>query len=194
MNRLGPEVEKRVKRMENRVERVSHILLCMDGYWGHRLECCPTPFGYIVITNIFEVDIQNTTMNGLNKATLIGNLGKDPVSQILEGGIHLAKFTLATSESYKDEKGIRHTETEWHNIIAWRGLAEVATKYLKKGSSVYIEGKIKTRSYEDKAGAKKYVTEIIADNLIMLDKAEMANDLPPAVARKNIELDTDLPF
>ncbi len=166
----------------------------MDGYWGHRLECCPTPFGYIVVTNIFEVDIQNTTMNGLNKATLIGNLGKDPEIQLLEGGIHLAKFTLATSESYKDDKGTKHTETEWHNIIAWRGLAQVAGKYLKKGSTVYIEGKIKTRSFEDKTGVKKYVAEIIAETLIMLDKAEKANEAPPIATRKDIELDTDLPF
>jgi single-strand DNA-binding protein len=111
-------------------------------------------------------------MRGLNKVTLIGNLGKDPETQVLEGGIHLAKFTLATSESYKDDKGEMHTDTEWHNIITWRNLAEVVGKYLKKGSSIYIEGKIKTRSYEDKAGVKKYATEIIADNLIMLDKAD----------------------
>jgi len=109
-------------------------------------------------------------MRGLNKATLIGNLGKDPERQVLEGGIHLAKFTLATSESYNDEKGNKHTETEWHSIIAWRSLAEVAGKYLKKGSMVYVEGKIKTRSFEDKAGVKKYVTEIVAEQLILLDK------------------------
>jgi len=109
-------------------------------------------------------------MRGLNKVTLIGNLGKDPETQILEGGIHLAKFTLATSESYKDDKGNKHTETEWHTVLAWRSLAEVVGKYLKKGSTVYVEGKIKTRTYDDKTGVKKMVTEIIADSLIMLDK------------------------
>lgn len=102
---------------------------------------------------------------------LIGNLGKDPEIQQLEGGYTVAKFSLATSESYKDKEGNTKTETEWHNVVAWRSLAEVAGKYLKKGSTIYLEGKIKTRNYEDKAGVKKYVTEIIADSLIMLDKS-----------------------
>ena len=110
-------------------------------------------------------------MKGLNKVTLIGNLGKDPEVQTLETGIILAKFSLATSESYKDSEGVKQTQTEWHNIIVWRSLAEVAGKYLRKGSTIYLEGKIKTRSYEDKDGNKKYVTEIIADNFIMLGKA-----------------------
>ena len=120
-------------------------------------------------------------MRGLNKVTLIGNLGKDPEIQVLDGGIHLAKFTLATSESYRDDKGDQHTDTEWHNIVTWRNLAEVVGKYLKKGSSIYVEGKIKTRSYEDKAGVKKYVTEIIADNLIMLDKADAKPSSKPEI-------------
>lgn len=109
-------------------------------------------------------------MRGLNKVMLIGNLGKDPEVQTLEGGIAVAKFSLATTESYKDDKGETHSQTEWHSIVAWRSLAEVAGKYLHKGSTIYLEGKIKTRNYEDKAGVKKYVTEIIADSLIMLDK------------------------
>lgn len=79
---------------------------------------------------------------------------------------------MSTSESYKDDKGNLHTDTEWHNVVVWRSLAEVVGKYLKKGSAIYLEGKIKTRNYEDKEGMKKYVTEIIAENLIMLDKAE----------------------
>ena len=109
-------------------------------------------------------------MRGLNKVMLIGNLGKDPEVQTLEGGIAVAKFSLATTESYKDDKGETHSQTEWHSIVAQRSLAEVVGKYLKKGSTIYLEGKIKTRSYEDKTGAKKQVTEIIADSLIMLDK------------------------
>jgi len=109
-------------------------------------------------------------MRGLNKVTLIGNVGKDPETQVLEGVNCVAKFTLATSESYKNDKGNKQTETEWHSIIAWRSLAEVAGKYLKKGSMVYVEGNIKTRSFENKAGVKKYVTQIIADSLILLDK------------------------
>jgi len=136
-------------------------------------------------------------VRGLNKATLIGQLGKDPETQVLDGGIHLAKFTLATSESYKDEKGNKHTETEWHSIIAWRSLAELSGKYLKKGSLVYVEGKIKTRSFEDKAGIKKYVTEIIAHSLILLDKGsfgQKSDEAKTSIEAKDIELDTDLPF
>ncbi|MCU0450994.1 MAG: single-stranded DNA-binding protein [Bernardetiaceae bacterium] len=109
-------------------------------------------------------------MRGLNKVTLIGNLGKDPEVQALEGGVSVAKFSLATSESYRDKDGVLQTDTEWHNIVAWRGLADLAAKYLRKGSSIYLEGKLKTRSYEDKEGQKKYVTEIIAEQIIMLDK------------------------
>lgn len=111
-------------------------------------------------------------MRGLNKVTLIGNLGKDPEVRKLEGNVSVAKFTLATSESYKDENGQTHTHTEWHNVVLWRGLADLSEKYLKKGSTVCIEGKLRTRSYEDKAGDKKYVTEIICDNVIMLDKKD----------------------
>jgi len=111
-------------------------------------------------------------MKGLNKVTLIGNLGKDPELQTLNDNIKVAKFSLATTESYKDDKAVLHSETEWHSIVAWRNLAELVGKYLKKGSSIYLEGKLKTRSYEDKTGVKKYVTEIIAESFIMLDKPE----------------------
>ncbi len=109
-------------------------------------------------------------MKGLNKVTLIGNLGKDPEIQILEGAIKVAKFSLATTETYKDDKGQTHSNTEWHTIILWRGLADLTEKYLVKGSLVYVEGKLKTRSYDDKAGNKKSVTEIIAEQVILLDK------------------------
>ncbi|MCP9770246.1 single-stranded DNA-binding protein [Lacihabitans sp. LS3-19] len=111
-------------------------------------------------------------MKGLNKVTLIGNLGKDPELRKLEGDIAVVKLTLATTEGYKDEKGQTHTHTEWHNVVLWRGLAEMAEKYLKKGSMVCIEGKLRTRSYEDKNKEKRFVTEVIGDNVIMLDKKE----------------------
>lgn len=110
-------------------------------------------------------------MKGLNKVTLIGNLGKDPEISTLEGDIALAKFTLSSNESYKDQNGNTQTITDWHNIVAWRNMAEKVGKYLHKGSHIYMEGKIKTRSYEDKDGTKRYVTEIIADSFIMLDKS-----------------------
>lgn len=111
-------------------------------------------------------------MKGLNKVLLLGNLGKDPEVQTLEGNIKVAKFTLATTEGYKDENGQVHSQTEWHNIVLWRGLSELAEKYLKKGSMVHVEGKNRTRSYEDKQGVKRYVTEVVGEEIIMLDKKE----------------------
>ena len=101
---------------------------------------------------------------------LIGNLGKDPDMQFLEGNIGVAKFSLATTETYKDRSGRLISQTEWHTIVLWRGLAELAQKYLHRGSLVYIEGRLKTRSWEDKEGNKKFAMEIVGDNLIMLDK------------------------
>ncbi len=109
-------------------------------------------------------------MRGLNKVTLIGNLGNAPAIQTLEGNIKVAKFSLATTENFKDTNGQNHSTTDWHNIILWRGLADLAEKYLHKGSLVYVEGKLKTRSFDDKDGQRKYVTEIVAEQLIILDK------------------------
>ena len=101
---------------------------------------------------------------------LIGNLGRDPDVQFLEGNIAVAKFTLATTETFKDRAGKLVSQTEWHTVVLWRGLAELAQKYLHKGSLVYIEGRLRTRSWEDKEGHKKFATEVVGDNLIMLDK------------------------
>lgn len=109
-------------------------------------------------------------MRGLNKVTLIGNLGNDPEFQKLEGEVGVAKFSLATTESFKDKNGQSHSTTEWHTIVLWRSLAELAHKYLQKGSLIYLEGKLKTRHYEDREGNRRYVTEVIAEQLIMLDK------------------------
>ncbi|MFM7217500.1 MAG: single-stranded DNA-binding protein [Bacteroidota bacterium] len=106
-------------------------------------------------------------MSGVNKVILVGNVGKDPEVKYLEGGVPVAKFPLATSESYKNREGQRVEQTEWHNIVLWRGLAEVAEKYVRKGKQLYIEGKIRTRSYEEN-GTKKYFTEIIADSMTLL--------------------------
>ncbi|MCB0430533.1 MAG: single-stranded DNA-binding protein [Flavobacteriales bacterium] len=118
-------------------------------------------------------------MAGVNKVILVGNLGKDPEVKYLENGTAIAKFPLATSESFKDRSGNRVEQTEWHNIVLWRGLAEVAEKFLKKGHQVYIEGRIKTRSWDDQDGNKKYMTEIVADQMTMLGKRdEMADGSP----------------
>ena len=108
-------------------------------------------------------------MAGVNKVILVGNLGKDPEVRHLESGVMVANFPLATTESYKDRNtGERRQVTEWHNVVLWRGLAEVSEKYLKKGNQVYVEGKLRTRSWQDQEGNTRYTTEVIADNMTML--------------------------
>ena len=111
-------------------------------------------------------------MAGVNKVILIGNLGKDPEVRYLDNGVAVANFSLATTESYKNKEGERVSQTEWHNIVLWRGLAEIAEKFLKKGASIYFEGKIRNRKWEDKEGNTRYTTEILADNMTMLGKKE----------------------
>lgn len=104
----------------------------------------------------------------VNKVILVGNVGKDPEIRHLDSGVAVANFPLATSESYTAKNGERVTTTEWHNIVLWRGLAEVAEKYVTKGRQLFIEGRIRTRSYDDKDGNKRYITEIYGDNMQML--------------------------
>ena len=107
-------------------------------------------------------------MSGVNKVILVGRLGKEPEVRNLENGAVVANFSIATSEVFKDKTtGERRETTEWHNIVLWRGLAEIAQKYLHKGDMVYVEGKLKTRSWE-KDGVTRYTTEIIGDNMTML--------------------------
>lgn len=108
-------------------------------------------------------------MSGVNKVILVGHLGKDPEVRHLDNNVSVASFPLATSETYNKD-GRRVEQTEWHNIVMWRGLADIAAKYLHKGKLVYIEGKIRTRNYEDKEGIKRYSTEIVADNFTMLGR------------------------
>jgi len=106
----------------------------------------------------------------VNKVILVGNVGKDPETRYLDESTAITKFPLATSETYKNRSGERVSTTEWHNIVLWRGLAQVAEKYVKKGSQIYIEGRIKTRSYDDSEGNKKYITEITGDQMQLLGK------------------------
>ena len=106
----------------------------------------------------------------VNKVILVGNVGKDPEVRYLDEGTAIAKFPLATSETYKNRSGERVSNTEWHNVVLWRGLAQVAEKYVKKGSQIYIEGRIKTRSYDDQDGNKRYITEITGDQMQLLGK------------------------
>jgi single-strand DNA-binding protein len=99
---------------------------------------------------------------------LIGNLGQDPEIKTLESGKKVARFTLATNESYKNSEGQKVEETTWHNIVAWNGLADTASRFLKKGREVAVEGKLVYRSYEDKKGVTKYITEIVLNDLLLL--------------------------
>ena len=107
-------------------------------------------------------------MAGVNKVIILGNLGTDPEVRTLESGTKVCRLSIATSESYTNKSGDRVEQTEWHSVTLWRGLAEVAEKYLRKGNKVYIEGKLRTRSYKDKDGIEKYITEIVGDNMEML--------------------------
>ncbi len=126
-------------------------------------------------------------MSGINKVILVGHLGKDPEVRQLEGGVSVASFPLATSETFnKDGKKVE--QTEWHNIVLWRSLADVAAKFLQKGKLVYIEGKLRTRSFEDKEGIKKYTTEIVAENFTMLGrKTDFEPDSIPRQSLKGEE-------
>ncbi len=106
-------------------------------------------------------------MSGVNKVILVGHLGKDPEVRTFEGGVKKANFTMATSEYRKDKEGNRVEFTEWHNIVCWRNLAENAEKYLVKGKMIYVEGKLRTRSWEDN-GTKRYITEVEASTFTIL--------------------------
>ena len=146
----------------------------------------------------------------LNKAILIGNLGADPELREMPDGTKMAKFSIATTETYKNREGEKVSNTEWHNIVLWRGLANVAEQYLRKGDSVLIEGKIKNRSWEDDNGVKKYATDIQGDNMTMLGSKRDAtpsqqgytppinNTINQTVESKNettqIDSGDDLPF
>ena len=122
-------------------------------------------------------------MSGVNKVILIGYVGRDPEVRHLEGNTSVATFSLATTETYTNKQGQRVDQTEWHNIVAWRNLAEIAAKYLTKGKQVYIEGKIRSRSYDDKDGVKRYITEIVAENMTLLGKKEDGAEASPSNAQ-----------
>ena len=159
----------------------------------------------------------------LNKAMLIGNVGKDPEVRYLDGSngqAKVASFTLATTERFRDRNGETRENTEWHNIVVWRSTADVVEKYVRKGTQVYVEGRLRTRSWDDQTGNKRYVTEIVADNLQLLGRksenpaggynqgaasgysqpapaAQPAYAAQPAApaAQNNVDLpDDDLPF
>ena len=137
-------------------------------------------------------------MAGVNKVILIGNLGKDPELKYLEGNIARASFSLATTEAFKDKTGNRIEHTEWHNIVMWRHHAENAEKLLKKGTMIYVEGKISTRQWNDKDGQKRSVTEIVVDTFKILSKRENTSTQNPGGFDSDTNFDDmsskDLPF
>ena len=139
-------------------------------------------------------------MSSVNKVILIGRLGKDPETRYMTNGEAVTNFSIATSETWKDKSGDKQEKTEWHNITAYRKLAEIIAQYVKKGSLIYIEGKLQTRKWQDKEGKDRYTTEIIADQMQMLggkteqqDKPEPAAKQPSPVPNDNFDDDL-IPF
>lgn len=137
----------------------------------------------------------------LNKVMLIGNVGKEPEIRHLENDSIVASFTLATAERYKDKNGEWQEQTEWHNIVCWRALAERVEKYVKKGSQLFVEGKIRTNNWVDKEGQKRYSVEILADTIQLLGKRTESPATPQSIQQivapseaSNEDLPDDLPF
>ncbi len=131
-------------------------------------------------------------MSSLNKVMLIGNLGKDPEVRYTQDGSPVASFSLATSENWTDKNGTRQERTEWHNIVAWSKLAELSKRYLSKGRQVYVEGRLRTREWNDKDGNKRRTTEVIATQMVLLGSRPQgaeANSMPPSPVQRPPEMD-----
>ena len=133
-------------------------------------------------------------MAGVNKVILVGNLGKDPEVMNFENNVKKASFSLATTESYKNRDGQKVEKTEWHNIVVWRGLADVAEKYLRKGSTIYLEGKIRTRTWEDQNNVKRYSTDIEAETFTMLGGRRDGGSQDSAAPSGNTSVPDDIPM
>ena len=140
-------------------------------------------------------------MASVNKVILIGNLGRDPEMRTTPQGTSLARFSVATSTTWKDASGAKQERKEWHEVVAWEKLAQICGEYLHKGKMVYIEGSLQTRSWEDQAGQKRYKTEIKANNVVMLSPPPRSDAARPAPAREESEAaepvaayDDDVPF
>lgn len=130
----------------------------------------------------------------LNKAMLIGNVGKDPDVNFTNTGIKVAQFRMATTETWKDKEGAQQEQTDWHTVIAWRGLADIVERLVHKGSRVYVEGKIQSRQFDDRDGNKKHVTEIVADNLLLLDAKKHDHATVNGEVEKMDEGHDNIPF
>ena len=124
-------------------------------------------------------------MGGVNKVILVGNLGKDPELKYLEGNIARANFSLATSETHKDKNGNKVEQTEWHNIVVWRSMAESAEKLLKKGTQIYLEGKLQTRQWIDKDGNKRNITEVVGESFLVLQRKDNVSSSPQSLGNDN---------
>jgi single-strand DNA-binding protein len=138
-------------------------------------------------------------MRGVNKVILIGNLGRDPEVRYTQGGSAVATLNIATSDSWTDQSGQKQERTDWHRVVVWRRLAEIAKEYLSKGNRVYIEGRIQTRSWDDKEGNKRYTTEIVANQMLMLGGRGGGDDFsreePPTPPEEPFEASNeDVPF
>jgi single-strand DNA-binding protein len=132
-------------------------------------------------------------MSGINKVMLLGNLGKNPELSYTQSGFAKCKFSLATNESFVNKAGERQDRAEWHNVIVWGKQAEAASKFLRKGWRAFVEGRIQTRSYDDKDGVKKYITEIVADRVTFIGGVSDEPEEPAAPAN-NEPSDDDIPF
>jgi single-strand DNA-binding protein len=140
----------------------------------------------------------------VNKAILVGNLGKDPELRYTPSGTAVCTFSIATTDRFKNKQGEQQERTEWHNIVVWAGLAEICGKYLTKGKQVYIEGRIQNRSYDDRDGNKRYITEIVANEMQMLSRAgeqqgggrpsTSSDNFSQAPAEPQFNPDDDIPF
>jgi len=136
-------------------------------------------------------------MASVNKAIIVGNLGKDPEVRFLPNGDAVCNFSVATTESWKDKDGKKNEKTEWHNIVLFRKLAEIAGEYLKKGRPVYLEGRLQTRKWQDKEGQERYTTEIVADTMQMLGSREEAKEVASTTSTPPANFDDladDVPF
>lgn len=130
-------------------------------------------------------------MAGVNKVILVGNLGKDPELKYLEGNIARANFSIATSEFHKDKNGNKIEQTEWHNIVVWRSMAESAEKLLKKGTQIYLEGKLQTRQWIDKDGNKRNITEVVGESFLVLQRKENSSTPNPNVTDDSSNVNFD---